>query len=116
MEGVRFIPGGTEGELIMDGALTIENAAEIRNVVRDALAGADSLVLTIGENADVDITFLQILCSAHRTAVKGGRQLFLKAAHENGLSRMLSEAGFTGSNCDGDRQESCLWARRGGDE
>lgn len=117
MEGVKFVPGGTEGELIMNGALTIENAAGIRNAVGEALAATDSLVLTIGENADVDVTFLQILCSAHRTSVKAKKRLDVNTSRGSIFFRVLSESGLDSRNgCSHNRDGGCLWKRGGGDE
>lgn len=117
MEGVRLVPKGTKGELIMEGSLTIENAAEIRTAIYDALVSTERLVLTIGDNAEVDITLLQILCSAHRGALEADKRITIKTSDESNFSGVLSDSGLAGHSC-GARKEngSCLWTRGGKDE
>lgn len=112
MEGMRFVPDGTGGGLFIDGALTIENACKIRTAVQEALLKTDRLVLTIGENAVPDITFLQILCSAHRTAVKAGKEFTINVPLGSDFSRVISDAGFSRhKGCSGGRNGTCLWKR-----
>lgn len=116
MEGMRFKKEGPEGELILEAGLTIENAAGLRSMVQEALLKTDSLEIVIGKEAGIDITLLQILCSAHRTAVKAGKRLSVRGG-ESSLVRVLSDAGLRGCNCGaGDRYRSCLWAEGGSDE
>lgn len=117
MEGVRFVPNGTEGELIMDGTLTIENAAEIRTAVYDALVSTERLILTIGEGAGVDIALLQILCSAHRSALESDKGLTIRASDKSNFACVRADAGLTGYNCGiRVRDCGCLWIRGGSDE
>ncbi len=117
MDGVRFVTNGNEGELIMERALTIDNAAEIRTAISEALAGTDRLILTIGENAAVDVTFLQILCSAHRTAMKADKRLGISTYRESIFFSVVMDAGFDGhEGCSLKLSGGCLWLRGGSNE
>ncbi len=110
MEELKVTASGP-GELKMDGILTVANAATILGKMREALAQTDDLLVTVGEDAEVDVSFLQILCSAHRTAVKMNKCLRLNTPRSRAFDSATRAAGYVRiKGCANDPDGSCLWA------
>jgi hypothetical protein len=62
------------GILIYSGdRLTIENSAEFSKLIAQGLAEAKSVAIEFAANLEADITALQVLCSAHKTAATQGK-------------------------------------------
>ena len=113
MEELKVTASGP-GALTMSGALTVANAAAILNKIRDALAHTGDLVVTVGEDAEVDVSFLQILCSAHRTAAIQNKCFRLNKGKNHTFDSAARAAGYVRTKgCSRDRDGSCLWAREG---
>jgi hypothetical protein len=75
------------------------------------------MVLRVRETDEVDLAFLQLLCSAHRTAVSAGKLLRLDAGSSPLFLRQLAAAGFVRhSGCMLDCGNSCLWVAAGNAE
>jgi hypothetical protein len=111
MEELKVIAKG-QGELSMSGALTVENAGAILKRIRGALAQTDNLLITVGEEAETDISFLQILCSAHRTAVLQNKCFRVNTKNPRAFENDVRAAGYGRSTgCSRDHDGSCLWAR-----
>lgn len=96
--------------LALDGDLTIQGIAELKAQLVETLSGTDSLVLNLKDVAKVDLTFLQLLCSTHRTAHQGGKTLELHEVPEL-VDAAVTMAGFVRENmaCGQECSESCLW-------
>ncbi len=113
MEELKIAASGPE-EITMNGSLTVANASAIVKAIREALAVTDRLTVTVGEGSEVDVSFFQILCSAHRTAAKLNKCLRLDTGKAR---RFFGEARASGyvrtKGCARDRDGSCLWAREG---
>lgn len=99
------------GEMALSGELTIRRATEIREMLLASIGQNDSTVIRIGEAAEVDPAFLQLLCSAHRTAVKAGKCLSLEAGSSPLFRQQLEDAGFVRhTGCLHDCHSDCIWA------
>ena len=106
----RSVASGVPGRLAMGGSLTIENASRIREELVRAFGEADKVVLELGEDVVADVSFLQILCSAYRTARMEKKTLELDCAAFPGMKQLLTEAGYNGEElcfpkADEDRRE-----------
>jgi ABC-type transporter Mla MlaB component len=99
--------------LTVGGDLSVQRASELKNVLRSSLENGEHLVLEFAECSGTDLSFVQLLCSAHRTAVGLGKSLELGASASTQFLRMVDEAGYLRDKCcafSGDK--SCLWLRR----
>ena len=99
------------GTLRLEGDLTIERAAELLEAFRQALAASDQVEMEFGEVGTVDLSCLQLLCAAHRTAVAQGKQFCFTGQRPHFLSEAGQKAGFirkTKCQMNPDRQD-CLW-------
>jgi len=108
-------PGGA-GVLVMGGSLTIENAGEIRRRLLNAFERSDRVVVSIAEDTQMDISFLQVLCAAHHTAAKTNKTFELDHALKV-FSCAVEDAGYLRlRGCIHDRDGTCLWAAGGKNE
>lgn len=98
-------------EIVLSGELTIGRVAEVRDLLLAALERSASTTIRIGEAAEVDPAFLQLLCSAHRSAVGAGKRLGLDAGSSPLFRRQLEDGGFVRhTGCLHDCGGSCIWA------
>jgi anti-anti-sigma regulatory factor len=92
------------------GELTIEHAAELQTVLMESLDRLDRLCLLFENVTAVDISFLQLLCSAHRSAVKNNKILWLDRHRPEPLKLTVIEAGFgRQEGCVLDVHQTCIW-------
>jgi ABC-type transporter Mla MlaB component len=99
-----------QGELLLSGELTIRRATEIREMLLTFVGQNASMVIRVDETAEVDPAFLQLLCSAHRTAVSAGKCLSLDAGNSSTFQRQLEDAGFVRHiGCLLDCNNNCIW-------
>jgi len=99
-----------KGEVVLGGELTIRRAHEIREMLLALVGQNTSMVIRVDEAAEVDPAFLQLLCSAHRTAVGAGKRLSLDAGNSSTFQRQLADAGFVRHiGCLLDCNNNCIW-------
>jgi anti-anti-sigma regulatory factor len=97
----------------IEGDLTVQHAAEFKTCLLDALGRAQSVRIDLQAIDDIDLTCLQLLCSAHKTALLVGKDLSLDRERPEPLERSLDLAGFSRSRgCTIDENDSCLWIQR----
>jgi ABC-type transporter Mla MlaB component len=100
-----------KGILILDDPLTIHRAGEIRNILAGSLEQVDQLAIAFADVKEVDLSCLQLLCSAHRTSRQLMKNLFLKDPPE-ALHKAAEDAGyFQRVGCTPDSHNRCLWIR-----
>lgn len=63
--------------LVIDGALTVDRAVELRQRFVNAIANADTLRLQLADVTDIDTTGVQLLMAIKRTAQASGKSLEL---------------------------------------
>lgn len=105
--------GVAEGEittLLWSGDLTVRRISELKNEVEGALQGAGGVSIKIAPDAVCDLTVLQLLCSAHRTASQQGKMLKIAGTFPESFRKILLLAGFSRHiGCALDVCENCLW-------
>lgn len=96
---------------IVSGArLTIENAADFAKSISAALAASPTVELAFAAEVEMDITALQILCSACKTATAEGKSFTPQKAGTESLRQLLVAAGaqYQGS-CKHNNSNPCIW-------
>lgn len=92
------------------GDLTVRRIAVLKTDVEKALAAAESVAIAIAADAECDMTLMQLLCAAHRTAVSQGKTLTLNGDLPEQLLMVMKLAGFTRHiGCARDQAGCCLW-------
>lgn len=99
-----------DGEiLVLSGELTIRHLQAIKAGLADSLRSASPVRVRLENVRELDIAFLQLLCSAHRTAaddnkpftIDGDRDLFLALLNKSGFRRHIG--------CRDNGRFPCLW-------
>ncbi len=99
-----------KGIIKFNGALTVNCAEEIRMLLIKALIDADQVLMDFGDVTEADLAGLQLLCSAHRTAVRLKKQLSYAGTPPDVFIRSVEEGGFArATGCGLDCEKSCLW-------
>ncbi len=81
--------------LKLSGDLTIESAGKIKAGLLKALGKKKDVVLEMEDVDSVDLTFLQTLCSALKSARKKGIGFGLGSELSGPLAGFVEEAGFS---------------------
>ncbi len=104
---------GKRGTIALEGELTVNRAEEIRMLLIKALIDADRIHVDFGTVSDADLSCLQLLCSAHRSAGRMKRSMTLSAAWPEPFKQAVAEAGYARlTGCRLDVDHSCLWVKR----
>lgn len=103
---------GKQGNITLDGNLTVGQAEGLRMLLIKALIDADAIRVDFGAVTDVDLSCIQLLCSAHRSATRMKRNVSLSGDWPELLKKIVEEAGYARHNgCCLDVDNSCLWVR-----
>lgn len=106
----KFKRQGKKGVLTFEGELTLEHAEKVRSALIKALIEADAVEIAFNSVGSMDLTFLQLLCSAHRSAVRFNKRLAFADGRPEALIRIMQGAGFARTTgCGLDCEKSCLW-------
>lgn len=99
-----------KGTLVLSNELTVAQASAIRDALAESLGKVSSLTVDITEASEVDLSFLQLLCSAHRTATKKDKLVVLAGRSNKALQKAITETSYRrAAGCILDNQNNCLW-------
>ena len=90
-------------------ALGIRSVSEIYIKFTDEFQGRDTIVISIPENADVDLSFIQLIESSRRQAKAEGKTFKLSAPVRGSVLKVLDRAGFIDSF---DQEDSKFWLHK----
>lgn len=99
--------------LYIRGEVTVQNATEVFQTMKVALDTGKSIVVDTGDITESDVSFLQMICSLHRSCVRTGRTMILASpASPAFLSAVASAGYFRLKGCQFAGSIPCLWQRR----
>ena len=99
--------------LVVRGGVTIQNAASFRDALSKWMAEGNTLALNVEAVDEADLSSLQLICSAHQTAINSKKSLSLAGGVPEVLSRVARDSGFsTAQGCGMDSGVICLWSVR----
>ena len=105
-----------KGTIQLEGDLTLPNAAELRSILIKALINADAVTIKFGDVQDLDLSCLQLLCSAHRSAVRLKKQIQFEGSLPKILQETADAAGYLRlKGCQLGSEKSCFWISAGGE-
>lgn len=102
------------GRLSLRGTATIDCCNELKAALLDALESSRELIVEVGELDEIDLSGLQLLCAAHKSAMQRDKLLSLRGERSPSFESRIEEGGFhctLPSTCLKSRGESCLWFR-----
>lgn len=97
----------------LSDSLSIRDANVVHEQLKTALSEADSVELFIPSDAEVDLSFVQIVESARLEADVAGKTLELAAPAENAVRSIIERGGFLTAGGNGDRS---FWTHEEADE
>jgi anti-anti-sigma regulatory factor len=95
-------------ELVLKGALVIQRVTEVREELQKALEEADILMVNLMETSEMDLSCLQLLCSAHRAAIALKKTLIRVGGPE--IRGIFAGVDVTGArDCSLACDQGCVW-------
>ena len=90
--------------------LTIENAAEFSRITREALEASDNVAIEFDPEVEIDITGVQILCSACRSAAASGAIFTYHGPQPQALADIIVSSGAGHyAVCKHNNNSTCIW-------
>lgn len=109
---VKLTRKKTVTRLEISGAMTIERAGELREALVKAFQPGKAVQLSLSAVNAVDASGLQLLCSAHRTAVSKGVDVSVEGLDEDIFLSAAELAGmFRPTGCFPCADGICIWKR-----
>lgn len=100
------------GEIIVTsgGRLTIENAAEFSRILREALEASKKVAIEFEPDVEIDITGIQILCSACKSAAQADSILSYHGPQPQALADVIASSGAErNAICKFNNNSNCSW-------
>ena len=106
----KTVPNEQAHVPLMTGDLTITQAENLKARLAAKLEGAQRIRIIISDVTAIDLSCLQLLCSAHRTAAAEGKQLILEEPLHPELCKLINQAGFKRKQgCSFNPDTQCIW-------
>lgn len=94
----------------LSGSLTIEAVAELRQVLDEALSEAPTVLLDARQLEELDISILQTICSACKTAAATKRRFLPEGELPVCMKTLNGGIGaHMASSCRQNNNEPCIW-------
>ena len=100
------------GEIIITSGdrLTIETAADFSRIIREALEASNSVALEFEPAVEFDITGVQILCSACKSAAQSGKTFSFHGPQPQALAEIITSSGAERrAVCKYNNDSTCIW-------
>ncbi|MGO9378308.1 MAG: STAS domain-containing protein [Dissulfurispiraceae bacterium] len=98
------------GVLTIEGSVDIQNAEELKSNLIRAFLAVDKIYVNIERLEDIDISCLELLCSAHLTSVELKKTISFCSLIPETFSTKLRDTGFIRqTGCMHDKAKNCLW-------
>ena len=99
--------------LTINGSATIENVDALKKLLIEMMDQTDNLMINIADISEIDVTFLQLLCSAHKTMISKNKNLTISESCSESLRKTINNSGYSQhKGCGLDKTDSCLWLKK----
>lgn len=90
--------------------LTIDTAADFSRVVLEALDASHSTAIEFEPEVAIDLTGVQIICSACRSAAEAGKTFLFHGPQPHALADIISACGGERhAHCKHNNDSNCIW-------
>ena len=93
--------------MTLSGDMTVEHAAELCSALKEAAEQQLDVDVQVEEIESFDMTFFQLMCSAHRTFTANDRQFVLKQGKNSLLSKGAASGFIRHKGCSRDKFHTC---------
>jgi anti-anti-sigma regulatory factor len=103
-------PNTKEGTLSLKGEITLLQAEQLKVLLARALDASEQVTIDTEAVTDIDLSCLQLICSAHRSALGCGRRWVLTPRRSEAFTEKVRQAGLTHCfACNYAPESDCLW-------
>jgi ABC-type transporter Mla MlaB component len=112
-----FNRSGNKSYITLEGDLTLPHADALKGVFTKALQESDDVSIAIVTVEKLDLSCLQLMCSAHRSAMRSKKKVSFIGSPPQAFNDAAEAAGFArgAAGCKLDDGYSCLWMTVKGD-
>jgi anti-anti-sigma regulatory factor len=100
------------GEIIITSGdrLTIENAADFARLAREAMEASNVVAIEFEPAVEIDITGIQIICSACKSAAQSGKTFSYSGPQPQALADIITSSGAERhAICKHNNDSTCIW-------
>ena len=101
--------GHSSQTLEITGDAGLRNAQEIATQLRQALADHSTITVVIDAVTSIDISIIQLLVAARKSALAAGKSVILSAPADGPLRRLLTQAGLVAADGQSKTPEGDFW-------
>lgn len=98
---------GKAGELTFSGALTIQRAHDFHAALLNGIKQVQHLRLHLTQVAEIDLSFMQLICATHRRLLKEGKKLTMSGPGVGEFQRASVLAGY--QECVAGQDQIGIW-------
>jgi anti-anti-sigma factor len=110
MADIKVEKKGKERVLVINGELTIEYASALKNALQQSLKNGEHVILDLSKVTEMDLSSLQLLCSAHKTSVNLKKTLELTHDNTDVFKQTVRRSGYMRySGCTKETEKICFW-------
>ncbi len=107
---MKMIRDDDRVRLCLKGELTVSHAAELKEMMLQALENSDKIEIDLGGVTLIDLSFLQLACAAHRTAIQSDKEFYFTHSSSKVVQQAREQAGFIFKRgCVHNPTKKCLW-------
>ena len=108
---------GDVADVTVSGELNILDAEELKKIFIDALGMCGSVLVNIKDVEEIDLPSIQLLCSAHKTALNLNKTFAFRESVPAIIRKTFVSAGYSRHiGCSLDKNNTCLWRKEPTDE
>lgn len=96
----------------LQGSLGLRDARRMHELLKDAVSAFNAVEIDVGEVNDVDISIIQLIASARKSAERHGRTVALSESSAGVFTAALIRAGLVGADGTGRSADEAFWAGR----
>ena len=102
---------GKDGVILkVDGKVTIENVAEMRELLMAAFTAGKVVTVDLAGVEEIDVNGMQLICAAHRTSLGLDKQLVVLGSTQPNVRGATQLAGYPRHvGCIQDVTKTCVW-------
>lgn len=97
-------------KILLSGELNVRSAAETQSTLLASLRANRSVQLDCTQVSDVDLTFVQLLLAARKSASASGVQISLTYTDDGPLDRALQRAGLGAAFAKATETDRAFWS------
>jgi anti-anti-sigma regulatory factor len=91
------------------GTLAIEDAEALKKSLVSCIDKANEVIFDIEGMEDVDLSCLELMCSAHKTAERSEKKILIKGSPSAALWNSIEDAGYFSRSVCETGSENCIW-------